>query len=54
MLKPMNQSSLLAPCAIWAGVVPIVTTLGEPVDDGRILAGVPMSSALAALTGKQL
>ena len=39
---------------VWAGVVPIVTTLGEPVDDGRILPGVPMSSALAALTGKQL
>ncbi|MFI4868500.1 MAG: pyridoxamine 5'-phosphate oxidase family protein [Steroidobacterales bacterium] len=26
---------------IWAGVVPVTTQLGEPVDDGRVPAGVP-------------
>jgi hypothetical protein len=26
---------------IWAGVVPIRTTVGEPVPDGRVLPDVP-------------
>jgi len=39
---------------VWAGVVPISTTLGEPLDDGRILDGVPMSPSMAALKGKRL
>ena len=38
----------------WAGVVPIVTTLGRPVDDGRLLAGVELSAAVAALEGRRL
>lgn len=39
---------------VWAGVVPVVTTLGEPVDDGRVLPGVDLSRSIAALRGKQL
>lgn len=39
---------------VWAGVVPIATTLGEPVDDGRVPEGVPVSSAVSALRGKRL
>jgi len=39
---------------VWAGVVPISTTLGEPRDDGRVQAGVPMSPSVAALSGKRL
>jgi nitroimidazol reductase NimA-like FMN-containing flavoprotein (pyridoxamine 5'-phosphate oxidase superfamily) len=26
---------------IWAGVVPVETRLGDPISDGRVLAGVP-------------
>jgi nitroimidazol reductase NimA-like FMN-containing flavoprotein (pyridoxamine 5'-phosphate oxidase superfamily) len=26
---------------VWAGLVPVETRLGVPVDDGRVLAGVP-------------
>jgi nitroimidazol reductase NimA-like FMN-containing flavoprotein (pyridoxamine 5'-phosphate oxidase superfamily) len=26
---------------VWAGLVPVETRLGTPVDDGRVLAGVP-------------
>jgi len=40
--------------AAWAGVVPIATTLGRPVDDGRLLAGVGLSAAVAALEGRRL
>ncbi len=39
---------------VWAGVVPITTTLGEPVDDGRVPDGVPLSQAIAALEGRRL
>ena len=39
---------------VWAGVVPITTTLGEPVDDGRVPNGVPVSQAIAALEGRRL
>ena len=36
----------------WAGVVPVTTTLGKPVDDGRVPDGVAVSQAIAALEGK--
>jgi hypothetical protein len=39
---------------IWAGVVPITTTLGHPVDDGRVPEGVPVSQSIAALQGRRL
>ncbi len=39
---------------VWAGVIPITSTLGEPIDDGRVPDGVSISRAIAALTGKQL
>jgi nitroimidazol reductase NimA-like FMN-containing flavoprotein (pyridoxamine 5'-phosphate oxidase superfamily) len=39
---------------IWAGVVPIVTRLGKPLADGRVLDGAPMSPAFAALEGTRL
>ena len=39
---------------VWAGVVPITTTLGAPVDDGRVPEGVVVSQAIAALEGRRL
>jgi nitroimidazol reductase NimA-like FMN-containing flavoprotein (pyridoxamine 5'-phosphate oxidase superfamily) len=39
---------------VWAGVVPIVTSLGEPRADDRVLDGVSMSPAIRALEGKRL
>lgn len=39
---------------VWAGVVPIATRLGEPEDDGRLLPGVGLSPAIAALVGRRL
>lgn len=39
---------------VWAGVVPIRSVLGEPEDDGRLLAGVGLSPAIAALVGRRL
>jgi nitroimidazol reductase NimA-like FMN-containing flavoprotein (pyridoxamine 5'-phosphate oxidase superfamily) len=39
---------------VWAGVVPIETTLGKPADDGRLVEGTAMSAAIAALEGKRL
>jgi nitroimidazol reductase NimA-like FMN-containing flavoprotein (pyridoxamine 5'-phosphate oxidase superfamily) len=39
---------------VWGGVVPITTTLGEPVDDGRVPSDVPLSQAIAALAGRRL
>jgi nitroimidazol reductase NimA-like FMN-containing flavoprotein (pyridoxamine 5'-phosphate oxidase superfamily) len=39
---------------VWAGVVPIATSLGEPEDDGRLLPGVELSPAIAALVGRRL
>lgn len=39
---------------VWAGVVPVTTTLGAPQDDGRLLEGVPLSKAVAGLAGKRL
>jgi nitroimidazol reductase NimA-like FMN-containing flavoprotein (pyridoxamine 5'-phosphate oxidase superfamily) len=39
---------------VWAGVLPVVTQLLEPEDDGRLLAGVEVSPAIAALAGRRL
>jgi hypothetical protein len=32
----------------------VTTTLGEPVDDGRVPSGVPVSQSIAALEGRRL
>ena len=39
---------------VWAGVVPITTTLGCAVDDGRLLEGVARSAPIGALEGRRL
>ncbi len=39
------DAELAAPC--WAGVVPIATTVGAPVPDARLAAGVPLPAGLA-------
>ena len=39
---------------VWAGIVPITTALGKPVDDDRVPNGVPVSQAIAALEGRRL
>jgi nitroimidazol reductase NimA-like FMN-containing flavoprotein (pyridoxamine 5'-phosphate oxidase superfamily) len=39
---------------IWAGIVPISTTLGEPQADNRVPADVPTSPSVAALKGRRL
>jgi nitroimidazol reductase NimA-like FMN-containing flavoprotein (pyridoxamine 5'-phosphate oxidase superfamily) len=39
---------------VWAGVVPIATSLGRPEGDGRLLPGVSISPAVAALEGRLL
>jgi nitroimidazol reductase NimA-like FMN-containing flavoprotein (pyridoxamine 5'-phosphate oxidase superfamily) len=39
---------------VWAGVIPIVTTLGEPAGDARLLPGVSPSAAISGLAGKKL
>jgi nitroimidazol reductase NimA-like FMN-containing flavoprotein (pyridoxamine 5'-phosphate oxidase superfamily) len=39
---------------VWAGIVPVTTTLGKPVDDDRVPTGVPVSQAIAALEGRRL
>ncbi|MEM7286426.1 MAG: pyridoxamine 5'-phosphate oxidase family protein [Actinomycetota bacterium] len=36
---------------IWAGVLPVTTVIGSPVDDGRLLDGVEVPTNVAALTG---
>ena len=36
---------------VWAGVVPIINQLGKPEDDPRLLPGVSLSPAIAALDG---
>ncbi len=38
---------------IWAGIVPVSTTMGEPIDDDRVLDGVALSHSIAALVGKR-
>jgi len=39
---------------VWAGVVPITTTLGEPIADERVPHDIPPSASIAALTGRRL
>jgi nitroimidazol reductase NimA-like FMN-containing flavoprotein (pyridoxamine 5'-phosphate oxidase superfamily) len=39
---------------VWAGVVPITSTLGEPVADPRLPPGVEPSAAIRALVGRRL
>jgi nitroimidazol reductase NimA-like FMN-containing flavoprotein (pyridoxamine 5'-phosphate oxidase superfamily) len=39
---------------VWAGIVPITTSLGVPIDDGRVPNGVPVSDSIAALEGRRL
>lgn len=36
---------------VWAGVIPITNQLGTPEDDPRLLPGVSLSPAIAALEG---
>lgn len=40
--------------AVWAGLVPVTTALGEPRDDGRLQPGVEPSAAVLALPGRKL
>jgi len=40
--------------AVWAGVVPIATTLGAPEADDRVPSGVRPSRAIASLAGRRL
>lgn len=39
---------------VWAGIVPIATTLGRAEGDPRLLPGVGVSDAIAALEGRRL
>ncbi len=39
---------------VWAGVIPIETRLGRPAADDRVLPGVAVSEAIAALEGRRL
>ncbi len=39
---------------VWAGVVPVATTLGEPLPDPRLPADVEVSPAIARLAGGRL
>jgi nitroimidazol reductase NimA-like FMN-containing flavoprotein (pyridoxamine 5'-phosphate oxidase superfamily) len=36
----------------WAGIVPVTTALGRPVDDNRIVEGTPLPASLAAARRK--
>jgi hypothetical protein len=40
--------------SVWAGVVPIAHTLGDPVPDPRLAEGTPVSPAIRALAGRRL
>ena len=40
--------------AIWAGVLPITQTIGEAVDDERLLPGVEPSAVVRALEGRRI
>lgn len=40
--------------AVWAGLLPVTTALGEPRDDGRLQPGVEPSAAVLALPGRKL
>ncbi|MBS1093217.1 pyridoxamine 5'-phosphate oxidase family protein [Gluconobacter wancherniae] len=37
---------------VWGGVVPVVTGLGQPLDDGRLAPGTKLPSSLAAARKK--
>ena len=39
---------------VWAGVLPITTSIGSPVDDERLLAGVEPSAAVRALQSRKI
>ncbi|WP_040486046.1 pyridoxamine 5'-phosphate oxidase family protein [Lutibaculum baratangense] len=39
---------------IWAGVVPVVTALGQPLDDGRLAEGAQVPPSIAASRGRFL
>jgi hypothetical protein len=39
---------------IWAGVLPITTSIGSPVDDERLLPGVEPSDVVKALQSRKL
>jgi nitroimidazol reductase NimA-like FMN-containing flavoprotein (pyridoxamine 5'-phosphate oxidase superfamily) len=39
---------------VWAGVLPITTTIGEPVPDDRLDEGIDIPAHIDALTGKEL
>lgn len=39
---------------IWAGVLPITSSMGFPVDDDRLLPGVEPSAAVRALQGRKI
>ena len=39
---------------VWAGVVPIKTTFGTPVPDGRLREGIATPEKIAATTGRTL
>jgi hypothetical protein len=40
--------------AVWAGVIPVATTLGAPEPDDRVLPGVRPSRAITSLAGRRL
>ena len=39
---------------VWAGVIPVTTTLGNAIDDERLLEGVEASALVRALQGRSL
>ncbi len=38
--------------AVWGGVVPVVTALGRPLDDGRVAGGAPVPASVARARAK--
>jgi nitroimidazol reductase NimA-like FMN-containing flavoprotein (pyridoxamine 5'-phosphate oxidase superfamily) len=40
--------------AVWAGVIPVATTMGAPRADDRVLPGVRPSRAITSLEGRRL
>lgn len=37
---------------IWAGVLPLETTAGNPIDDGRVADGIPISASVEKLRSR--
>ncbi|WP_319532225.1 pyridoxamine 5'-phosphate oxidase family protein [uncultured Cohaesibacter sp.] len=37
----------------WAGIVPITTAYGQPIDDARLKDGVPVAKSIAKLTSRK-